>query len=174
MSVSKKRGRPSKYTEAVAAEICSRLAGGESLNAICQDARMPADTTVLNWSLEDCDARPEFCEKYARARQRGYERMAEELITISDANYTGPNGLVDNAAVQQARLKSDNRKWLLSKMLPKQFGDRVTQEITGGDAPLIQRIELIPISPAPRSETTDETVHIGEAAITPLRALSRP
>lgn len=46
---------------------------------------------------------------------------------------------------------SDNRKWLLSKMLPRQFGDKVTQEIVGdANRPLVNRIELVPIDPPSR------------------------
>ena len=39
----------------------------------------------------------------------------------------------DNAAVAKARLRSDSRKWLLSKALPKVYGDRIAAEITGKD-----------------------------------------
>ena len=66
---------------------------------------------------------------------------------------------------------SDNRKWLLSKMLPKQFGDRVTQEIVGGgDQPLITRIELVPVAPKPRPELPARDGG-DDATVTPLRAL---
>ncbi len=37
-----KKGRPSLYTEALAAKICRRLAEGETLRAICRDKAMPA------------------------------------------------------------------------------------------------------------------------------------
>ncbi len=45
----KKKGRPSLYTEALAAKICRRLAEGESLRAICADKVMPAISTVMGW-----------------------------------------------------------------------------------------------------------------------------
>ena len=154
--MSVKRGRPSKYTEAIADEICARLAGGESLNAICSDPHIPPESTVREWVDDDRggdENGPGFAARYMRARNAGYERMAQEIIEISDADYTGPDGFVDNGAVQQARLKSDNRKWLLSKMLPKKYGDRVVQELVGdGDRPIVSRIELVPVAPAPRPE----------------------
>ncbi len=37
----RKKGRPSLYTEALAAKICRRLAEGETLRAICRDKAMP-------------------------------------------------------------------------------------------------------------------------------------
>ena len=67
---------------------------------------------------------------------------------------------------------SDNRKWLLSKMLPKQFGDKVTQEIVGEDGgALITRIELVPVDPRPRPEELPAQDGGDEATVTPLRAL---
>ena len=46
----------------------------------------------------------------------------------------------------------DGRKWLLGRLLPKQFGDRVTQEITGDPyAPIVSRFELVPVDPIMRS-----------------------
>ena len=94
-------------------------------------------------------------------------------LHVSDADYTGPDGRGDNARVQQARLMSDNRKWLLSKMLPKKYGDRVTTEITGNDGgALITRIELVPVAARPRPEADAEAATLSEAAATPLRAIT--
>ena len=73
--------------------------------------------------------------------------MAEELVDICDGDCTF-DGQPDTALVQQARLRVDTRKWMLAKMLPKLFGDRVTQELVGdGDRPIVTRIELVPIAP---------------------------
>jgi hypothetical protein len=41
-----KRGRPSHYSAEIADTICNRLAGGESLRAICANAGMPNRATV--------------------------------------------------------------------------------------------------------------------------------
>ena len=73
--------------------------------------------------------------------------MAEEIIQIGDSDIL-INGLPDNALVQRNRLMCDNRKWLLSKLLPRQFGDKVTQELTGDpDRPLVTMIQLVPVAP---------------------------
>ena len=76
----------------------------------------------------DQDAGGTFSQRYARARDAGYERMADELVEISDADCTA-DGKPDNALVQQARLRVETRKWILSKMLPKRYGDRITAEM---------------------------------------------
>jgi hypothetical protein len=58
--------RPSAYSEAIAAEICARLADGEMLKGICRDEHMPArSTTILTWVLDD---REGFSDTYARTR----------------------------------------------------------------------------------------------------------
>jgi hypothetical protein len=44
--------------------------------------------------------------------------------------------------VQKQRLQVDTRKWLLSKLAPKKFGDKI--EVSGDPAnPLVQRIERV-------------------------------
>ena len=81
-----------------------------------------------------------------RARQVGYSALADEIIAISDADYTGPDGHADHALVAQARLRCDSRRWLLAKVLPKQYGDKV--EVVGdANAPILTRIELVAVPP---------------------------
>jgi hypothetical protein len=137
------------YTQALADVICDRLADGEPLVRICASPGFPAQSAVRKWALE----RPDFGVKYARARAIGYELLADEVIAIGDASIYH-NGAPDNALVQQARLRSDNRKWMLSKMLPKVYGDKI--ELSGdANAPLIQRIELVAVRPKLTPPTID-------------------
>lgn len=42
----RKRGRPSKFTQEIADEICRRLAMGESLRSICRDEGFPTEAAV--------------------------------------------------------------------------------------------------------------------------------
>jgi len=113
-------GRPSVYSEELADAICARLEDGESLNDICKDAGMPSERTVRGWASDDFKG---FYSKYARAREIGYFKMADEILFIADRQ------TVDPAAVNRDRLRVDTRKWMLSKVLPKVFGDRTTQDI---------------------------------------------
>jgi hypothetical protein len=78
---------------------------------------MPPETTVLSW----IEREPAFAEKYARARQRQYQRWAEEILEISDDVALDPN---------DRRIRVDSRKWLLSKLLPKQYGDKIEVNTT--------------------------------------------
>jgi hypothetical protein len=149
-----RNGAEKVYTEDIAAEILDRLAEGESLAAICRDAHMPSEKAVRLWARDrtevGVDGAPAFAPRYARARAVGYERLADEVIEISDAPCMGPDGFADNGLVQKQRLQADSRKWLLSKLLPQQFGDKVTQELVGNaDQPLVTRIELVAVDPRP-------------------------
>lgn len=124
------RGRPSKYTLEIAEAICERLAAGESLNAICKDEGLPAEPTVRRWALDDVEG---FAAKYTRAREQQADALAEEIITIADADpatlLQGGEGdtriVIDSAAVAHQRLRVDARKWFASKVAPKKYGDKV-------------------------------------------------
>ena len=147
--MSGKRGRPTVYTQAIADEICERLADGEALITICKPDHMPADSSVIRWSLEDHPDRPGFLDKYAKAREAQAYRWAEQVLAISDNPQQGvryeltPEGVskeIREDMLGHRRLQVDSRKWLLSKLLPKRFGDKVTQEHTGdGGGPVIYK-----------------------------------
>lgn len=127
---------PAPYTPELADRICERLADGETLRAICRDEGMPDDRTVRRWALDDLHG---FGTRYSRAREFGYMRMADEVIELADDSAADRfkdgdgNTRPDHAAVQRSRLMVDTRKWLLTKCLPKIFGDRQTHEVEAGD-----------------------------------------
>lgn len=109
-------GRPSIFSEELAARICERLALGETLRSVCRDDEMPAHSTVIGWTHEN----KEFSDQYARARETGYRILADDLVEIADDKLGDP---------ARDRLRVDTRKWLLSKALPKIYGDRHTHEV---------------------------------------------
>jgi transposase-like protein len=149
--------------------ICELLAEGRTLRQIAREIGCDA-SAISHWLREDQDAGGAFSQQYARARDAGYEKMADEIIAISDADCT-VNGQPDNALVQKQRLQVDSRKWLLSKMLPKKYGDKITQEITGdASSPLISRIELVPVA-SPSRPGLSAMEDGGEAVASLPRAL---
>lgn len=156
------KGRPSVYSPEIAAEICSRLADGETLRSVCRDEKMPSESTVRGWALNDHEG---FSAQYARAREIGYLAMADDLLEVADngtndwmerKDDSGNTAYVLNGEhVQRSRLRVDTRKWLLSKALPKLFGDKITQEHTGpeGGPVQFQKIERVIVDP--QSPVTD-------------------
>lgn len=75
-------------------------------------------------------------ERYARARSAGMRAIADETIAIADDPDLDPN---------DKRIRIDTRKWLLSKLVPKQYGEKldvahsgeVTVNFTPGDASVL-------------------------------------
>jgi Bacteriophage Sf6, terminase small subunit-like len=131
-----------RFTQQLADAICNRMASGESLRQICKDGSMPALSTVLKWVSE----RPDFEAKYTQARERLMEYWAEEIIEICDdgtndwiereAKDGSKYSVFDHEHVQRSRLRVDSRKWLMSKMLPRKYGDKVA--VTGSDGGPLQ------------------------------------
>ena len=141
-------GRPSNYTDEIAASICERIADGESLRKICRDDAMPDKATVFRWLADD--SRTDFRDQYARAREAQADAMADEILEIADDGrndkYTDEDGRerTDQDVIARSRLRVDARKWLASKMAPKKYGEKLA---IGGDADMpplqIERIERV-------------------------------
>lgn len=123
-------GRPTIYSQELADNICLRISEGESLRAICRDDKMPALSTIMLWNLSN----KEFSEHYARAVDARAEHLFEEILEIAD---DGSNDYmtitkgdedynVENREVTtRSKLRVDSRKWFLSKVMPKKFGDKL-------------------------------------------------
>jgi hypothetical protein len=128
----KKMGRPTKYSQELAAEILTRIAEGESLRKITMEAGMPSHSSVYLWLLQS----PDFSDKYVRAREEQAETLADEIVALADekpkeVTDDKGNGRIDNGWVTWQKNRVDARKWVASKLKPKKYGDRVTH---AGDA----------------------------------------
>ncbi len=110
------RGRPTKYNPELADTICERIASGRTLSDVCRDEDMPKRQTVVEWTLKHKD----FSDRYADARRKLLEHWADEVSDIADRDDESQGG------VARDRLRVDSRKWLLSKLRPHQYGDRLT------------------------------------------------
>lgn len=110
-------GRPSSYTPEKGAEICERIAAGDSVKSICREDDMPNECTVYKW-VNDV---PEFAKQYAHARERQADFYADDIIRIAD----------ECEDPQKARVQIDARKWKASKMAPKKYGDKLDVEHSG-------------------------------------------
>ena len=132
-------GRPSKYTDVLAATICERIANGESLRHICEAEDMPSRSAVLRWLAVN----EQFRDQYARAREAQADFWADEILDIADdgqndwmeiRNREGEAvGWRENGeAINRSKLRVDARKWLMSKLAPKKYSDRLISEHTLG------------------------------------------
>ena len=70
-------------------------------------------------------------KRYARACEERADAIFDEIIEIADISnadviFTEDGKMsIDGEAIQRSRLKIDARKWSLSKMNPKKYGDKV-------------------------------------------------
>lgn len=135
-------GRKTTYTEKAANAICMRLSAGEPLRAICRDETMPAWQTVYGW-MEQV---PEFASRIARARDIGFDAIAEEALHIADTPHIGEteesseNGkkVTRSDMTQHRKLQVWTRLQLLAKWAPKKYGESIRQELTGAGGGPIQ------------------------------------
>jgi len=108
-------------------EICLRIEQGEALRNILQFGRPPLSQPLFYEMLKQEDKNT----RYARAREVFADRMFEEIIEIADERNAdvniGDDGkmYIDGEAIQRSRLRVDTRKWVLSKLQPKKYGDKL-------------------------------------------------
>lgn len=131
------QGRPSSFNQQIADTICERLADGESLRTICQSEEMPHRATVFRWLADE--ARKDFRDQYARAREAQADLLVDELRDIADTPQLGTKTvskatgteITEADMIEHRRLQVDARKWLAGKLAPKKYGDKMDVEHGG-------------------------------------------
>lgn len=161
-----KVGRPTDYSPELSDLICERLAQGESMRSIARDDSMPAMSTLFKWLR----IHTEFAQQYAIAKEESADALVDDMLDIADNQVEQPlivDGLPmqvdgklvmvkDAVSVNHARLRVDARKWAASKLKPKKYGDKVTQEHTGaGGGPIKTETQWIiqPVKPVNEADT---------------------
>jgi hypothetical protein len=130
---------------------------------------MPPESTVRTWALDD---REGFSAQYARARDMQLETWADEVMEISDdarndwmerqaKGDEAPSVQVNGEHIQRSKLRVDSRKWMLSKLKPEKYGERIKTEVTGKNGK-----DLIPDRPVENLEIARYLAFIwGSAAL---------
>lgn len=111
-----------------------RVACGDSLTAAAKYVRrlgysdVPSIARFLRWRDRD----PKRIAEYAQAKRWQAELHADR---IEDIAIRAGEGLDDpamvHAQVQRAKLLIDTRKWILAKLHPERYGDRLQHEHRG-------------------------------------------
>lgn len=138
-------GRPTDYSPELASKVCAELAMGKSLRSVCKDDALPCAATIFNWLR----VHPEFLEQYTRAKEESADAMAEECLDIADDGTNDYMERLDKDGecvgyqlngehVQRSRLRVETRKWLMSKMKPKKYGEKIVQEQVGANGGPVQ------------------------------------
>jgi hypothetical protein len=110
-------------------QILDYVVCGGALHGFCSDNGF-SYTTVLRWIR----ATKERGDAYDQARADRADIQAEQIIDVSRRDCSAPvldgegrvvGTRVDPGKVQQAKLESDNLKWVAARMKPKVWGDKV-------------------------------------------------
>jgi len=106
-------------------KILERIEKGEALRTILKDKYMPSSRTFFKWLDEDSVK----VKQYAYSCEQRADAIFDEMIEIADEapeKYdTEFSKRVDGGYVQNKRVRIDARKWMLSKMNPKKYSDKI-------------------------------------------------
>lgn len=118
--------KKSKFTPELAAAICRRVSGGETLRDVCASKDMPVSSAVHRWLANNS----EFRAQYVVARNAMIEALVDKALHYAET------ATEKNAHAR--RLYVDTVKWYASKIAPKIYGDKVDVNVSGtvsvGDA----------------------------------------
>ena len=126
--------------------VLARMSEGESLRSICENLKSQGCPTASRFTqrvLEDTV----FATRYARAREMQAEAWADIIREHSAKTRLGEivtekgDGSIETKTVDcvdRSRLEVDSLKWLLAKLHPKRYGEKVQNEITGADGGPVQ------------------------------------
>jgi hypothetical protein len=144
------------WTEELENSVLDDIEAGLSLRASAFKYSISASAIIRHIQASET-----FAKQYARAKEIQLETMAEEMLDIADDTSSDTRTImrgekeieVQNAEwINRCRLQVDTRKWLLSKLVPKKYGDRVEQFISGPDGgPIQAAITVEFVKPNPQS-----------------------
>ena len=110
--------------------ICEIIISGKSLRTALKSSDVRIDvSTFFKWMRED----ESKSKQYARATEERAELMFEDMMDIADEEperiQTKTGTCIDSASIQDKRVRIDTRKWALSKMMPKKYGDKLDLDV---------------------------------------------
>jgi len=150
--------RQSWNRDAVMAHVCNELAtSSRSLGSILKAGKdgfeLPDYSTICQWMSDD----KAISEKYARAKEDQADYLGEEFLELHEKAWVPVevdgvplmvNGsivrTVNKASAAAVRLEADNKKWLMGKLRPKKYGDKI--QVGGAEdlPPIQQSVSITP------------------------------
>ena len=107
--------------------ILYEIEQGKSLKKITdENNELPSRRLFYEWLDNDEQLR----NNYARACEVRQDGIFDEIFeiadnTLHDAIYTDKGEVPNNEFINRSRLRIDTRKWALSKMNPKKYGEQI-------------------------------------------------
>ena len=114
--------------EEILNNIFNMIESGKSLRFALSQIPLSSSTFFI-WIEED----PEKSKQYAYVTDVRTELKFESIEQdySEEPQRDAETGRIDSAWVQLQRLKIDSKKWELSKLNPKKYGDKIQQEHSG-------------------------------------------
>lgn len=114
--------------EKILNNIFNMIESGKSLRFALSQIPLSSSTFFI-WIEED----PEKSKHYAYVTDIRTELKFESIEQdySEEPQRDAETGRIDSAWVQLQRLKIDSKKWELSKLNPKKYGDKIQQEHSG-------------------------------------------
>jgi hypothetical protein len=106
--------------------ICEAIEGGKSLRQSIKDSKIGFETFYI-WIDLDKDK----AKQYTRACEIRAEKIADEILEICDSTEDDiitdleGNKITNHNVINRDKLRVDTRKWLLGKLSPKKYGDKL-------------------------------------------------
>ncbi len=95
--------------------VLAQVATGRTIKSLSKELGFKLS---IIWHM--CEQDTVFRDGLARARVQGVDSLVDDILEISD----------EEPDVQRARLKTDNIKWIASKLQPNKYGDRIDVNVT--------------------------------------------
>jgi hypothetical protein len=123
----------------VMAIVCGRIASSsKSLMSVLAEPHkgypLPVISAVMEWLAADM----QMAEQYARAKAEQADFMGEEFIELHQKAWVPllvdekpvmvegkPLMIVSSSSAAAVKLEAENKKWLMGKLRPKKYGDKM-------------------------------------------------
>jgi len=143
---------PVTYSEETIARMQARIIEEvekkRSLHHILQndeDLEFPSSGLVYQWlNPEHHKYDAVFATNYAHAREVRAEKIFEEMLEIADTTKKGKRTKTTKDGIEiseedmlgHRRLQIETRQWILARMIPKKYGNKLETTLQGGDKPI--------------------------------------
>ena len=117
-------------------DIEEEIIGGRAIRNILLDKGMPSASNFFAWLKKN----PEWQKRYACAcKMRAdllFESIEHDFLEEPEYTNTAHGSKIDSAWVQLQTMKINAKKWMIAKMAPEVYGDKI--DVTSDNKPIEQ------------------------------------
>lgn len=112
-------------------DILQDIEAGYSLRTVLKNGDNPSSRTFYKWLDEDENK----VKQYVRACEDRADEIFEDILDIADNQekdvYKDSDGNehTNHNVINRSRLRIDSRKWMLGKMNPKKYSDKINLSV---------------------------------------------